>query len=90
MKRIVRLTESDIQKLVEKVLEEQKGVKVVKCKDIGITDGHMYCNAETKSKIVQIECGKLGLTDPNSKGKFGGHRVIQGMCSGKDGKPIKK
>jgi hypothetical protein len=89
MKKIVRLNEADLIRLIEKVLEEQKGVKVVLCKDIGITDGHMYCNAETKSKIVSLECGKLGLTDPNSRGKFGGQRVIQGMCSGKDGKPIK-
>lgn len=88
MKKVVTLSESDLMRLVEKVLEEQKGVKVVRCKDIGITDGHMYCNADTKSKIVKIECGALGLTDPNSPGKFGGHRVIKGMCSGKDGKPI--
>lgn len=90
MKKVIRLSESDLMRLVEKVLEEQKGVKVVLCKDIGITDGHKYCNGHTKTKIIQIECGALGLTDPNSRGKFGGQRVIQGMCSGKDGLPIKK
>lgn len=88
MKKVIKLTESDLKRLVEKVLEEQKNVKVVLCKNIGITDGHKYCNGITKTKIVQIECGALGLTDPNSRGKFGGHRVIKGMCSGKDGKPI--
>ena len=90
MKKVIRLTESDLMRLVEKVLEEQKNVKVVLCKDIGITDGHKYCNAISRGKIYEIECGALGLTDPNSKGKFGGQKVIQGMCSGKDGLPIKK
>ena len=90
MKKVIRLTESDLRKLVERVLDEQKNVKVVLCKDIGITDGHKYCNGNTRTKIIQIDCGALGVTDPNSRGKFGGQRVISGMCSGKDGTPIKK
>lgn len=90
MKKTIRLTESDLMKLVERVLVEQKLIKVVLCKDIGITDGHKFCNEITRTKIIEIECGKLGITDPNTRGKFGGQKVINGMCSGKDGTPIKK
>lgn len=90
MKKIIKLTESDLIDIVNSILNEQKNVKVVLCKDIGITDGHKYCNGNTKTKIVQIECGALGLTDPKTRGKFGGQKVIKGMCSGKDGQPIKK
>ena len=90
MSKIVRLTEADLMKLVKRVIKEQKNVKPVLCSKLNpsIKD-HMWCNEISKGRIYEIECGALGLTDPNTKGKFGGHKVVKGMCNGKDGKPIK-
>lgn len=78
-KRIRRITESDMIRLVDMVLNEQNGKlkkeDVVACSKIGVkTMG--YCDKKTKKPIGKLPCSFIGVKSV-------------GMCDGRTGKPTK-
>ena len=74
MKKVIRLTESDLTRLIKKILNEQSSDSgITLCSEIGVkTIG--FCNKD--KKVVRFgPCSKLGVKYP-------------GMCEFKTKKPV--
>jgi hypothetical protein len=74
MKKVIRLTESDLQRLIKKILNEQSSNSgITLCSEIGVkTIG--FCNKN--KKVVRFgPCGKLGVK-------------YAGMCEFKTQRPV--
>lgn len=79
MKKVIRLTESDLINIIKRTINEQMGElkaeDVVYCSKVGVrTIG--YCNKNTKELIEKLPCSFIGVKSP-------------GMCDGRTGKPVK-
>ena len=82
MKKVVRLTESELIKIIKRVIKEDNSQSsnipkedVVKCASVG-TKSLGYCNRKTKQPLVMFPCSYIGVKS-------------LGMCDGKTGQPIK-
>lgn len=79
MKKVIRLTESDLKNIIKRTINEQMGKlkaeDVVSCSKLGVkTMG--YCNKNTKEPIEKLPCSFIGVKSP-------------GMCDGRTGDPVK-
>jgi hypothetical protein len=88
MKKIIRLTESDLTRIIKRVIEEQKENLNESAVINGITiNGGMFLNTlvgDIKNNYkVTVDCGKtvLGLYVP----VYSGPVVIEKLWNGKDG-----
>lgn len=79
MAKIIKLTESDLERIVKRVIKEQtnnlKKEDVVKCASLGIKSPG-YCDKKTRKPLKKVPCSFIGV-------KFFGD------CDGITGKPIR-
>mgnify|MGYP000256152972 CR=1 FL=1 len=85
MKKIIKLTESDLTRIIKRVIEEQKESINESATVNGITIDAKYGNLSTKAgqlvndyKIL-VSCSKLGIT------AYEGPVAIETLWNGKDG-----
>lgn len=81
MKKIIRLTESQLKNIISKVISEQPypgetAITYVKCVDIGVKSPY-FCDKHTKKPVDSVPCSLIGVKYP-------------GMCDPKTNKPVSK